>query len=162
VSNVLSLGDNVLYIGDNVESDMRDPRRYGWRTAVILSELKRDVAVNNPDEYRVSLARLLEAKCFLSNVYAMRRSSHKYVKDATRALLQDEMDQVSARIRSLSESGFGSSLSCDTQSSFFGLRVFRHCDLLTSRVSNFMNYGLDAYLTPRSTTKALPHEVRTM
>ena len=64
----------VLYTGDHIDADMRDPRRFGWRTAMILSEMGNDVEVQNSESYRVALTRILEAKDFVSNVFSVRRS----------------------------------------------------------------------------------------
>ena len=151
---------DVLFSGDHIEADMRDPRTYGWRTALIIKELKRDVQVGNSEEFRTLLCQLLEAKDFLSNMYSLRRETHKYVKDATRAKLLDEIDDTKRRIRSLYASKFGSVFSCADMSSLFGLRQYRWADLYTAKVTNLLAHDLDAYLCPRSTMNALPHDVR--
>jgi HAD superfamily 5'-nucleotidase-like hydrolase len=150
----------VLYLGDHVESDMRDPRRFGWRTAMIVKELKRDVEVSSSDEYRQLLAQLLEAKDFLANLYTVRRGAHRYAKDAVRAQLLDEIDGLKRVMRSLYASKFGSVFSSADQSSLFGLRLFRWCDGYTSKLTNLAHRDLDEYLSPRSTTGVLPHDVR--
>lgn len=139
---------------------MRDPRRFGWRTAMILPELATDVAVQNSDAYRVALGRLLEAKDFLSNVFSVRRSADPAARAAVRAHVQAEMGVMQRDLRSLFGSPFGSLCSSDTQSSLFGLRMYRWADVYTSSVRNFEALQLDAYLSPRSTTKVLSHDVR--
>jgi len=118
-------GSRVLYVGDHVESDMRDPRRFGWRTAMILTETAADVEVQNSEAYRLALCRLLEAKDFLANVYSVRRSADRYAKDATRAQVEGEMEDVRREVRAMFPSpSWGSLFSSDTQSSLFGLRVY--------------------------------------
>jgi hypothetical protein len=182
---------------------MRDPRRYGWRTSMILAETARDVEVQNSEQYRIALCRLMEAKDFLTNVFSVRKSLDRYTKEATRAQVEAEMEEVRRDIRSAFGTPFGSIFSSDTQSSLFGLRVYvsappgavcrgilrsrprhkthlyrsfnsprnvrayiprspsqRWTDLYTSNLMSLLSADLDAYLSPRSTTKVLSHDVR--
>ena len=119
----------VLYFGDHVEADMRDPRRFGWRTAMLLPEVANDVAVQNTNAYRVNLGKLLEAKDFLANIYSVRRSADPAARSAVRDHVEDEMETVKRDTRALFGTPFGSLFSSDTQSSLFGLRVFRWTDM---------------------------------
>jgi hypothetical protein len=168
----------VLYVGDHVEADTRDPRRFGWRTAMILSEVnyhqckyyvsisplwaqvEKDVEVNNSDAYRLHLTQLLEAKDYISNLYSCRPSLSLYDKDAVRTRMLDEMEQVRQAMRNMFGTPWGSIFSSDAQSSLFGLRIYRWTDLYSSDLKNLLHVPLDAYLSPRSTTKTLPHDVR--
>jgi len=154
--------ERVLYLGDHVESDMRDPRRLGWRTAMILSELAHDVHAKNSDAYRAKLALLLEAKDFLGNLFSCRPHLAAADKEAVHAAVAADMEALRADLRAQCGSRFGSPFSCDSQSSLFGLRMHRWADLYTSRLDNLHRLPVDAYLSPRSTTTTLPHEVRVM
>lgn len=152
--------DRVLYCGDHVEADMRDPRRLGWRTAMILSELSRDVAVQNSDAYRAGLTKLLEAKDFLANIFSCRPYLSAEAKQAVLGHMGEEMEGLREEVRALFGSRFGSVFSSDTQSSLFGLRMYRWTDLYTAKVDHFNSHPVDAFLSPGGTTRTLPHDVR--
>ena len=139
---------------------MRDPRRYGWRTAMMLSETSRDVVVNNSEEYRTALTMLLEAKDFLANIYSTRRSVHADAKAAARYHVEKEVEQIRRNMRLMFGSPFGSPFSCATSSSLFAMRVARWCDIYHSQLDNLLSVELDAFVSPRSTTTMLPHGVR--
>jgi HAD superfamily 5'-nucleotidase-like hydrolase len=150
----------VLYSGDHLETDAREPRRYGWRSAVLLPELEKDIEVQNSEAYRTMFVKLLEAKDFLSNVFRCKPNLSKEAKGAILRELSLEMDDLRKNLRLMFGSPFGSVFSSASSSSSYGLMLLRWADLYTSSLDSFALNPVDAFLSAGGTTRALPHDVR--
>lgn len=150
----------VLFSGDHIEADAKEPRRYGWRSAVLLPELERDIQVQNSEAYRVAFTKLLECKDFLSNVFRCKPGLTKEAKEAILRELTLEMEALRAHLRGQFGSPFGSVFSSASSSSAYGLMLLRWADAYCAGLDSFAAHPVDAFLSAGGTTRALPHDVR--
>eukprot|EP01130_Rhizamoeba_saxonica_P017150 TRINITY_DN818_c0_g1_i1.p1 TRINITY_DN818_c0_g1~~TRINITY_DN818_c0_g1_i1.p1 ORF type:complete len:537 (+),score=91.78 TRINITY_DN818_c0_g1_i1:82-1692(+) len=147
------IGESVLYIGDHLFSDLREPQRTsGWRTAVLISELEKEIKCQSDPKYKKNLEDLLRAK-------DLRRKLDMLTKDKNNATLLELREEITRLHRELKEplnKYFGSVFRTPTNATMFAYYLQRYADLYTSSVENFAYYPHDfKFASERS---FLPHE----
>jgi HAD superfamily 5'-nucleotidase-like hydrolase len=181
-------GDKVLYIGDHIYGDiLRAKKSSVWRTAMVVQELERELAVS--EQYAGELKKLEELERKRRNLDAevsyqqlVLKSLQKLQEDGgshDAALSIDDakrqaksaLDELRATLRSVSEShdrieeeidrmynpNWGPIFKEGNENSRFGEQVGDYACLYTSRVSNFLAYSPLRYF--RSPRDHMPHEV---
>lgn len=62
-------GHSVLYFGDHVYGDLADPcLKHGWRTGAVISDLEREVTIQNSPEFQRELAWYLKVQSLLERL----------------------------------------------------------------------------------------------
>jgi HAD superfamily 5'-nucleotidase-like hydrolase len=181
-------GEQVLYIGDHIYGDiLRLRKAHMWRTAMVLQELEREIAVSDRLEAQIhdlelldrrhrnleseidyqtlrmkKIQRLLEDPAHASmhdRLEEERRMSRSTVDSLRdRADLMDaEVDSLEQRLDRAYNPHWGSCLREGNENSRFGEQVNDYADLYTSRVSNFGPYSPLRYF--RAPRRPMPHEI---
>lgn len=147
-------GPNVLYFGDHVYSDLRDPvLHHGWRTGAIIPELEWEIRQSNSLDFKRSVV-------WLSNIQDLIIQLKAFPPSARRAHLLEAWKQERRELRYLLKAmfnpRFGSVFRTYNNSTYFTRRLVRFADLYMSSVENLLNYPSNYTFYPRRT--ALPHE----
>ncbi|XP_058940914.2 5'-nucleotidase domain-containing protein 3 [Pocillopora verrucosa] len=147
-------GPNVLYFGDHVYSDLRDPvLHHGWRTGAIIPELESEIKNGNSLEFQRSVV-------WLTNLQDLILQLKAFPPSSKRAQLTDEWKrerrELKLKLKALFNPRFGSVFRTYTNSTYFTRRLVRFADLYMSSVENLLNYPLNYTFYPRRA--ALPHE----
>lgn len=147
-------GPNVLYFGDHVYSDLRDPvLHHGWRTGAIIPELETEIRKSNSPEFQRSVIWLSSLQDLLIQLKAFPPSPRQ-------AQLKEEWKQERRELRwnlkALFNPRFGSVFRTYNNSTYFTRRLVRFADLYMSSVENLLKYPSNYTFYPRRT--ALPHE----
>ncbi|KAL9987211.1 hypothetical protein ACROYT_G001482 [Oculina patagonica] len=147
-------GPNVLYLGDHVYSDLRDPvLHHGWRTGAIIPELEWEIKQSNSLDFKRSVV-------WLTNLQDLIIQLKAFPPSARRAQLTEEWKQERRELRwklkEMFNPRFGSVFRTYNNSTYFTRRLVRFADLYMSSVENLLNYPSNYTFYPRRT--ALPHE----
>ncbi|KAK8785557.1 5' nucleotidase C [Amblyomma americanum] len=147
-------GNNVLYFGDQIYSDLADlTLNYGWRTGAIIWELANEIKILNSEEFRHTVSWLQSLQHLIEEM-----QDHEDIEDFIEQLLQ-ERDQLRKTTKSLFNANFGSIFRTHHNPTYFSRRLFRYSDIYMSHVTNLLNYSLRHTFYPRR--GALPHECHT-
>ncbi|KAH9370900.1 hypothetical protein HPB48_019735 [Haemaphysalis longicornis] len=150
-------GNNVLYFGDQIYSDLADlTLNYGWRTGAIIWELAGEIKILNSEEFRHTVSWLQSLQHLIEEMQASH--DHEDIEDFIEQLLQ-ERDQLRKTTKSLFNPNFGSIFRTHHNPTYFSRRLFRYSDIYMSHVTNLLNYSLRHTFYPRR--GALPHECHT-
>ncbi|KAJ2160468.1 hypothetical protein GGF46_002230 [Coemansia sp. RSA 552] len=158
---------NVMYFGDHIYSDLRDPSiQRGWFTGAIVSELKYELSVLQRAEYRqyVSYVQLIEK--ILKHSQQETRSSlfgrlSVEEKEAFRMLLdvgRSERRRIRWRLRDCFNTNFGSVFRTEKYPSLFATKIKSFANVYTADLSNLGAYPSDFIFYPKRMTQA--HETR--
>lgn len=147
-------GPNVLYFGDHVYSDLRDPvLHHGWRTGAIIPELEWEIRQSNSLDFKRSVV-------WLSNIQDLIIQLKAFPPSARRAHLleawKQERRELRYTLKAMFNPRFGSVFRTYNNSTYFTRRLVRFADLYMSSVENLLNYPSNYTFYPRRT--ALPHE----
>ncbi|ORY01247.1 HAD-superfamily hydrolase [Basidiobolus meristosporus CBS 931.73] len=149
-------GGSVMYIGDNIYSDLIDPAsQQGWRTGAIISELEEEINTHNSEEYRRSLQWMLE----LENLIRKAQSECVSRTDTYYSLvesLREERREYREKLKDDFNPHFGSVFRTHTNPTYFANKVCNFADLYTSKLENFKNHPIDYIFYPER--MYLPHE----
>lgn len=181
------LGDEILYFGDHTFGDiLRSKKSQGWRTAMVVPELKRELRVTQKvakgldkiaelnrqlDFLRVERGRLekSERRRQTSGRGNARGLENSPPGDRVRA--SDDRLDLAARwselVRELQSVGeacdkaynpyWGSLFREGRERSYFGYQVKGFACIYTARVSNFIHYPVDHYF--QAPGDLMPHEI---
>ncbi|KAJ2078477.1 hypothetical protein H4R24_004455 [Coemansia sp. RSA 988] len=158
---------NVMYFGDHIYSDLRDPSiQKGWFTGAIVSELKYELSVIQRSEYRqcVSYIQLLEKILKYSQQEArgsefMRLPAKE--KEAFRHLLDKgraERRRTRWKLRDCFNTNFGSVFRTEKYPSLFATKIKAFANVYTADLSNLGKYPSDFVFYPKRMEQA--HETR--
>jgi HAD superfamily 5'-nucleotidase-like hydrolase len=181
-------GEQVLYIGDHIYGDiLRLRKAHMWRTAMVLQELEREIAVSDRLEAQIHDLELLDRRhrnleseidyqsLRLKKVQRLlddpthaamhdRLEEERRTSRSTIDSLRDRADLMDAEVDSLEQRldraynpHWGSCLREGNENSRFGEQVNDYADLYTSRVSNFGPYSPLRYF--RAPRRPMPHEI---
>jgi HAD superfamily 5'-nucleotidase-like hydrolase len=178
-----ALGEEVLYVGDHIYSDIRWTRISStWRTALIVSELEEELTQSAEllpviQHLGVLLREIRDVGHQLDDLRDLSRLAHGLAGNGHRPLPRWEVeaavkqiDEIAAEHRALRRRGatlsrrirealnptWGSIFKQGPSKSLFGEQVDNFACLYTSRVSNFLCYGSQHYF--RVTEDLMPHE----
>ncbi|PIE19274.1 MAG: HAD family hydrolase [Proteobacteria bacterium] len=155
-------GDDVLYVGDHIYGDiLRSKRAMGWRTAMVVPEMERELeralAVGDAlDE----LAELEETRFQLNlDRAAARRNGQR--ADGLERIIGDLTSKIAELDRATSghfNPYWGALFRDRAELSAFGAQVEDYACVYTSRASNFAYYSPSWYF--RSPRDRMAHELR--
>lgn len=144
----------MLYFGDHVYSDLRDPvLHHGWRTGAIIPELEWEIKKSNSLDFQRSVVWLSSLQDLILQLKAFPPSNK-------RAELTEEWKrerrELRWKLKAMFNPRFGSVFRTYNNSTYFTRRLVRFADLYMSSVENLLNYPLNYTFYTRRT--ALPHE----
>jgi HAD superfamily 5'-nucleotidase-like hydrolase len=151
-------GNEVLYIGDHVFADLRNPARFhGWWTGAIIRELEKEIAVERTPAYQALLFRMQLVEEIMRRV---QWAAPSRAQGSVAALL-DELERDRAvlrqRMNEMFNPNFGSVfISSANSPSLFSSSMERYVDIYTSRLENFLDYG------PGASYRFYPRRRRTL
>jgi HAD superfamily 5'-nucleotidase-like hydrolase len=183
-------GDEVLYVGDHTFGDiLRAKKRPGWRTAMIIEELKHEIELERSlaGEYQVIDELVSRRNGTILEGNRLRRRLHQLVHrrdgDAAlppedRARLDEQIQQAEARIRSLEDEVTSLGVSVKERKVLVERRFNRHwgklfkCGEINSRFGHQVKDFACIYTSAvsnflaypdsmyfRSTREIMPHEM---
>ncbi|GFY61305.1 5'-nucleotidase domain-containing protein 3 [Trichonephila inaurata madagascariensis] len=139
-------GKNVLYVGDQIYSDLADlTLHHGWRTGAIIYELSDEIRILNRPDYKKAVSWL---KSFQS------ASQQTYNKDSE--YIRREYESIRNFTKAKFNRQFGSIFRTHDNPTYFSRRLFRYSDIYTSQITNLSRYPLNHIFYPKRF--ALPHE----
>jgi HAD superfamily 5'-nucleotidase-like hydrolase len=181
-------GDRILYFGDHTYGDiLRAKKSAGWRTAMVVLELERELRVTQEIEPRVRayVALTEERERIDMEKAALERETARLEllnrsevvartrgrREAKVSALSEEIRSRAKKLRDLTRKIDALWRECETsynpvwgpvfregkETSRFGHQVKDFACLYTSRVSNFLNYDGGHYF--RSPMELMPHEM---
>lgn len=148
-------GYEVLYFGDHLIADLREPNRVqGWRTGVIISELKKEIEIQRTASYTSKLKKIVMLQ-------DMRRKLDILSKDKSLPLIEDLTREINlaqtAAMKHDFNQYFGSVFRTYSGPTLFAYLLQRYADVYTSAVENFVHYPIDFTFT--ADRIFLPHEM---
>ena len=181
-------GDEILYFGDHTYGDiLRSKKNLGWRTAMVVEELKHELEVTRRMLPRLAeldhwkaLRGVLESDTSNLEIelrkWERRLESEGKGKNAARVRhkverlrerlreRQEELEEVSRRTTELGDAinrsynpHWGPLFREGRETSRFGHQVKDFACLYMTRVSNFLHYNRNHYF--RSAAERMPHEL---
>ncbi|EDO41423.1 predicted protein, partial [Nematostella vectensis] len=146
-------GPSVLYFGDHVYSDLKDPvLHHGWRTGAVIPELEREIQTTNLPEYQKSVVWLFTLQDLIAEIQVHDREEILSTLEEWKA----ERRQLRTKLKTLFNPHFGSVFRTYHNPTYFTRRLVRFADIYMSSVENFLQYRDNHVFYPRRA--ALPHE----
>ncbi|KAK2563005.1 5'-nucleotidase domain-containing protein 2 [Acropora cervicornis] len=147
-------GPNVLYLGDHVYSDLRDPvLHHGWRTGAIIPELEAEIRTSNSADFQHSVMWLSSLQDLIIQLKSLPISPRQ--RELKEEWKQERRD-LRWKLKALFNPRFGSVFRTYNNSTYFTRRLVRFADLYMSSVENLLRYPSNYTFYPRRI--ALPHE----
>jgi len=141
-------GPNVIYFGDHVYADLKEPARLaGWKTGIVIKELDYEVEKQATDEYKNAVLMLREVLA----------ESHKPEPSIPREILLGRMELIRQRLKVIFNSNFGSAFKTDTGPTLFAASVTRYADIYTSDITNLNHFPQNHVFWPPLVN--LPHDL---
>ena len=150
LSRLTGWGSEVLYVGDHVHADLREPRRQGWATAAIVREIEHELDVISSTEYQNLHDRSVEADSLLTRVQALGDAP---ALDA----LEAEREAIRVRMRRLHNENFGSVFRHRADATAYAFALKQHADIYTSRLEHLLSCADSTRFYP-TRCKLLPHD----
>lgn len=149
-------GPEVLYVGDNIFSDIIYSRKVRclWRTLLIVRELDDEITkwVTASDKYNhLQVLKYMRAKTFENTDSSTKGSSNEELRG-----------KIAKYTRQLDEHFnpyFGSLFRTGTKESHFHFQCMRYADLYASDVLHLLNYPFYYYFSVRQ-MNMVPHEIQ--
>ncbi len=163
-SKLGTLADSILYFGDHTYGDiLRSKKSVGWRTAMIVPEVERDILAMN--SVREVVHELEEIEDNLEDLHRERERIEE--GDKVAAGVMQELDHylkaslgrrslLQNRIASVQNPAWGSLFREGRAASRFGGQIRDVACVYTGRVSNFVHYPVEKFFV--SARERLPHE----
>ncbi|KAI8324238.1 HAD-superfamily hydrolase [Martensiomyces pterosporus] len=160
-------GRNVMYFGDHIYSDLRDPTiQKGWYTGAIVGELNYELSVVQSSGYRQSVSYIQLIEKILKHSQQETRSPEFMQlpaedKEAFRQLLdvgRMERRRTRWKLRDSFNTNFGSVFRTEKYPSLFATKIKSFANVYTADLSNLGAYPSDFVFYPKRMT--LPHETR--
>ena len=127
-------GNRVLYFGDHLSNDVKEPSLAGWQTGVIIEELETEVKLQNSAQYRGVLAELLELDRLSSDLMLIEGDSTQRIV----SLLKTHREYLRYCLKSMFNPHFGSVFRTHKNATSFAYDVQRYANVYTSKVENFL------------------------
>ncbi|KAH7373349.1 hypothetical protein KP509_17G051200 [Ceratopteris richardii] len=155
-------GPEVLYFGDHLYSDLRGPAKAGWRTAAIIRELEREIRTQNEDAYRFHQAKYHIMQELLGKYHGLPMTNPQDDEQKELLLsLRNARREARLAMKLMFNKNFGSTFLTDTgKESAFSYNVQRYADVYTSKLENFLQLPVEAWLYTPFDVKILPHHVK--
>ncbi|KAI9992389.1 hypothetical protein PInf_017791 [Phytophthora infestans] len=151
------VGSRVLYIGDNLFSDLVEPSRAnGWRTGAIIRELEDEMNVHRTPEYQRLAFQISKIEELMRSIQNELRSEPVPQNHAFVDQLVNVHEALQTEMENLVNVNFGSVFRADTYPSQFAFLVQRYVDIYSARLENLLEYPSNHTFYPERI--AMPHE----
>eukprot|EP00106_Octopus_bimaculoides_P019567 XP_014787009.1 PREDICTED: cytosolic purine 5'-nucleotidase-like [Octopus bimaculoides] len=139
-------GKDVLYIGDHIYGDiLKSKKERGWRTFLIIPELKHELKVWTDKKHLFEEISDLEVE--LSRIYRDLDSSSQ--ENPSSQHIRNSLKDVKGKM-DLAYGLLGSLFRSDSQQTFFAAQVMRYADLYAASVTNLLHYPFCySFVAPR-------------
>ena len=149
-------GRRVLYVGDHLHADLREPRRgAGWATAAIIRELEAELEVAQTPEYARLHRRSREVDRMLARVPGLGLPGAQIgaVLDA----LEGERERIRSAVPALFNPNFGSIFRHQSEATAYSFAVKKHVDVYAARLEHILSLH-NAHRAYPTRCKLLPHD----
>lgn len=154
------VGNRVLYIGDNLFSDLVEPSRAnGWRTGAIIRELEDEMRVQRTPEYQRLAFQINKIEALMRSIQNELRSEPAPQNHAFVDQLVNVHEALQMEMENLINVNFGSVFRADTYPSQFAFLVQRYVDIYSARLENLLEYPSNHTFYPERI--GMPHEYPT-
>ncbi|KAG6942723.1 hypothetical protein JG688_00017956, partial [Phytophthora aleatoria] len=151
------VGSRVLYIGDNLFSDLVEPSRAnGWRTGAIIRELEDEMRVHRTPEYQRLAFQISKIEELMRSIQNELRSEPVPQNHAFVDQLVNVHEALQMEMENLVNVNFGSVFRADTYPSQFAFLVQRYVDIYSARLEDLLEYPSNHTFYPERI--AMPHE----
>lgn len=163
-SKLEAIGDEILYFGDHTYGDiLRSKKSVGWRTAMIVPELEKEIRA--AQQVHAAIEELEDLEDMLEDLH--RERERTVGEGGADAQLLEDLDQylkaslarrsiLQRRIAGVQNPSWGSLFREGRAASRFGGQIRDVACVYTSRVSNFVHYPVGKFFV--SARERLPHE----
>mmetsp|Transcript_7022 Transcript_7022/g.9963 ORF Transcript_7022/g.9963 Transcript_7022/m.9963 type:complete len:535 (-) Transcript_7022:2086-3690(-) len=164
------LGREVLYLGDNLLTDLKEARRlHGWHTGCILSELEREIEVQRSGafdglHFLRSCTRQLVMDLQLQlhsegrgRLNAMPTAFGAEERELLRSIEQD-LQEINLELSALFNKQFGSVFRSHGHLSLFAFAVRQYADIYMSDVTHLLQYNPEHRFYPTNSIH-MAHDV---
>ncbi|KAL6054276.1 5'-nucleotidase domain containing 3 [Balamuthia mandrillaris] len=149
------VGDRVLYFGDHIFNDLKEPSRaLGWKTGVIIEELEHEVEIQNDPKYRALVAELIE----VDKLTRVCMFFGDHASSSISSLLKDYRAKLGGDLKELCHPNFGSAFRTHRNATLFAFQLQRYANIYTSKIQNFLEYPMHYSWYPDRLF--LPHEAK--
>lgn len=149
---------SVLYFGDQVTADLAEPSlRFGWRTAAIIPELEKEIAVFEGPKFKQLVHRLNE----LEFDYHKVADKDAYCETSAKRLLK-ERRHIKDDLKKAFPSPFGSIFRSDLSRTHYARQVERYAELYTSSIRNLDQINVDRTFFPPRLTLGYDHRLNSL
>ena len=171
-------GDEILYVGDHIFSDVRAGSLLRWRTALVLRELEREVdAIEDFRSQQTELHAMMRQKERLEHRFSRLRLARQRLDkgygpqpeadgpslDKRMRALREQLVALDSQISPLARQAgrlvnkrWGPLLRTGNDKSHLARQIERYADIYMSRVSNLL--ALTPFVYLRSPRGSLPHD----
>jgi HAD superfamily 5'-nucleotidase-like hydrolase len=163
-------GDEILYIGDHIYGDiLRLKKDCGWRTAMVIEELEKEVETNKKGEkLNVEIETLMKKKEpleeELTDLMTQRIEKTGSVDEARIDTLQKQISEIDAQIsghikiqQSMYNSHWGQLMRAGNEESYFAHQVDRFACVYMPKISDLLDLSPRTYF--RAPRRPLSHEI---
>lgn len=162
-------GDEILYIGDHIYGDIvRLKKDCGWRTAMVIEELAKEVATNHETlEVTKEIDQLMRKKEPLEDELTdlmTRRTEKPGVEDSKIEALQKQIGEVDGHISTLIKrqqanynEHWGQLMRAGNEESYFAYQVDRYACVYMAKLGDLVELSPRTYF--RAPRRPLAHEI---
>lgn len=163
-------GDEILYIGDHIYGDiLRLKKDCGWRTAMVIEELDREVEANKKCEPSMTeIDSLMKKKepleDELTNLITTRIEKRNDTEDPRIETLQKQISEIDTHISTLIKkqntmynAHWGQLMRAGNEESYFAHQVDRYACVYMTKLSDLLDLSPRTYF--RAPRRPLSHEI---
>lgn len=163
-------GDEILYIGDHIYGDiLRLKKDCGWRTAMVIEELGKEVETNvKASPISKEIDQLMDKKepleVDLTNLMTAKYDGGGSVDDSKIESLQKQISEVDGQISLLIRkqhafynANWGPLMRAGNEESYFAYQVDRYACVYMTKISDLLELSPRTYF--RAPRKLLSHEI---
>jgi HAD superfamily 5'-nucleotidase-like hydrolase len=163
-------GDEILYIGDHIYGDiLRLKKDCGWRTAMVIEELEKEVEINKRgeklnQEIEVLMKKKEPLEDELTDLMTRRIDKAGSVDEARIEALQKQISEIDAQIsvhikiqQSMYNSNWGQLMRAGNEESYFAHQVDRFACVYMPKIADLLELSPRTYF--RAPRRPLSHEI---
>lgn len=163
-------GDEILYIGDHIYGDiLRLKKDCGWRTAMVIEELQREVEINRKNEPLMEEIETLMKKKEpleedLTDLMTKKNDKKQPIDESKIEPLQKQIGEIDAQIsghikkqHSLYNENWGQLMRAGNEESYFAYQVDRYACVYMACLEDLLKLSPRTYF--RAPRRPLAHEL---
>jgi len=163
-------GDEILYIGDHIYGDiLRLKKDCGWRTAMVIEELDREVETNKKcestnKEIDVLMKKKEPLEEKLTELMTARTDKKGTVEESKTDGLQKQISEIDAQIstlikkqQSMYNEHWGQLMRAGNEESYFAYQVDRYACVYMAKLADLLDLSPRTYF--RAPRRPLSHEI---